>query len=104
MANPTISQESIDALLAHMSTLSQAVNQIQSGQGSMDQTQLDTLVASIQGNAPTPKPTPVYARNPGQLEVDSIIDYSTSTGAKRYRYATAALSLSDFDHTSGKVL
>jgi hypothetical protein len=104
MATPTVSQESIDALLAHMSTLSQAVNQIQSGQGSMDQAQLDTLIASIKGNAPTPKPTPVYARNPGQLEVDSIIDYSSSTGAKRYRYATAALSLSEFDHTSGKVL
>ena len=87
-----------------MSTLTQAVNQIQSGQGTMDQTQLDTLVASIQGNAPSPKPTPVYARNPGQLEVDSIIDYSSSTGAKRYRYATAALSIPEFDHTSGKVL
>ena len=93
MATSTISQETIDALLAHMITLSQAVNQIQSGQGSMDQAQLDTLIASIQGNAPTPKPTPVYARNPVQLDVNSIIDYSSSTGAKRNRYATAALSL-----------
>ena len=28
----------------------------------------------------------------------------SAVGAKRYRYATAALSLSEFDHTTGKVL
>ena len=33
-----------------------------------------------------------------------IIDYGSAVGAKRYRYATAALSLTEFDHTTDKVL
>ena len=84
MATSTISQETIDALLAHMSTLSQAITKIQSEKGSMDQAQLNTHVTSIQGDAPAQKPTPAYAHNHGQLELDSIIDYASTNGAKRY--------------------
>ena len=81
-----------------------AVTQIQTGTVSMDQTQMDALIASIQGTSLVPKPEPVYARNPGQVDSIKIINYSSAVGAKRYRYATAALSLSEFDHTTGKVL
>ena len=100
--NPTVAQESIDALLEHMRMLSAAVTQIQTGAGSMDQTQMDALVASIQGTAPVPKQPPVYARNPGQVDSSKIIDYGSAVGAKRYRYATSALSLIEFDQTTGK--
>ena len=84
--------------------LSAAVTQIQTGTGSMDQTQMDTIIASIQGTSPVQKPQPVCARNPVQVDSIKIMDYGSSVGAKRYRYATAALSLNEFDHTNGKVL
>ena len=51
-----------------------------------------------------PKPPPVYARNPGQVESNSIIDYGSAVGAKRYTYTTAAMSLKEFDHSTVKVL
>ena len=70
----------------------------------MDQTQMDALIASIQGIAPVPKQPPVYACNTFQVDSSKIIDYVSAMGAKRYRYATAALSLSEFDNTNGKVL
>ena len=54
---------------------------------------MDALITSIQGTAPVPKPKPVYARNNGQVDSINIIDYNSAVGAKRYRYATAALSL-----------
>ena len=50
--NPNVAQELIDALLEHMRMLSAAVTQIQTGAGSIDQTQMDALIASIQGTAP----------------------------------------------------
>ena len=81
-----------------------AVTQIQKGAGSMDQTQMNALVASIQGTAPVPKQPPVYAHNPGQVDSSKIIDYDSAVGEKRYRYATASLYLNEFDHTTGKVL
>ena len=87
-----------------MKTLSSAVTHIQTGQGSMDETQMYTLVASIQGTAPVPKPPPVYTRNTVQVDSDSIIDYGSAVGATRYRYATASLSLNEFDNTTIKVL
>ena len=87
-----------------MRTLSTEVTQIQTGTGSMDQTQMDALIASIQGTSPVPKPQPVYACNPDQVDSRKIIDYGSAVGAKRYRYATVALSLDEFDHTTGKVL
>ena len=102
--NPNVAQESIDVLLEHMIMLSAAVTQIQTGQGSMGRTLIDTLIVSIQGTAPVPKPRPVYSRNPIHLYSNSIIDYSSSMGAKRYRYATASLSPKDFDHTTVKFL
>ena len=70
----------------------------------MDQNQMDALIASIQGTAPVPKPRPIYARNPGQVESIKIINYSSAVGAKRYRYATAAISLNEFGYTTGKFL
>ena len=70
----------------------------------MDKTQMETLIASIQGTAPVPKPPPVYALNPVQIDYTKITDYSSAAGAKRYRYATAALSLNNFYHTTGKVI
>ena len=33
-----------------------------------------------------------------------IIGYSSTVGANRYRYATVALSLTEFDHTTSEVL
>ena len=83
--NPNVAQESIDALLKHMRMLLAAVTQIQTGAGSMDQTQMDALVTSIQGTAPVPKQPPVYTRNPGQVDSSTIIDYGSAVGAKRYR-------------------
>ena len=65
---------------------------------------MDALIASIQGTAPVPKPQPVYACNTGPIDSSKIIAYGSAVGAKRYRYATAALSLNEFDHTTGKVL
>ena len=59
----------------------------------MDQTQMDALIASIQGTAPVPNQPLVYARNPIQVDSSNIIDYGSAVGIKRYRYATAALSL-----------
>ena len=76
-----------------MRTLLVAVTQIQTGQGSMDQTQIDTLIASIKVTAPVPKTPSVYARNPGQVDSNSIINYGSALGTKRYIYATAAFSL-----------
>ena len=91
-------------LLEYTRTLLEVVTQIQTGTGSMDQTQMDALIASIQGTAPMPKPQPVYTRNPGRVDSINIIDYVSAVGAKRYRYTTLALSINDFDHTTGKVL
>ena len=102
--NPNVTQGSIEALLKHMSMLSAAFTQIETGAGSMYQTKMDALIASIQGKAPVPKQPPVYALYPGQVDSSKIIDYGSAVGAKRYRYATEALSLSYFDHTNGKVL
>ena len=65
---------------------------------------MESLIASIQGTAPLPKPQPVYARNPSQVDSSKIIDYNSTAGTKRYRYATAVLSLNEFDHTNVKVL
>ena len=65
---------------------------------------MDALIASIQGTAPVPKPPPFYARNNGQVDSNKIIDYGRAVGTKRYRYVTAALSLNEFDHSTGKVL
>ena len=48
----------------------------------MDQTQMDTLIVSNKGTAPVPKAPPVYARNPGQVDANSFIDYGSSVGAK----------------------
>ena len=92
--NPNVTQESIEALLKHMRTLSSAVTQILIGTGSMDQTQMDALIFSIQVTAPVPKPQPVYPRNHGQVNARKIVDYGSAVGTKRYRYATAALSIS----------
>ena len=102
--NPNVTQESIEALFEHMRTLLAAVNQIQTGIVSMDQTQMDSLIASIQGTDPVPKPQPVYDRNPFQVDYSKIIDCSSAVGSKSYRYAAAALSLTEFDHTTVKVL
>ena len=63
-----------------------------------------TLIMSIQGTAPVPKPPPIYAPNPVQADPNLVIDYGSVIGAKRYRYLTAALSLNKFNHTTGKVL
>ena len=87
-----------------MVTLLAAVTHIQTRTGDMDQNQMDALIASIQGIAPLPKPQPVYAHNPGQVDSSKIIDYVSAVGAKKYRYATAALTLNEFDNTTGKVL
>ena len=65
---------------------------------------MGALITSIQGTSPVPKPPPVYAHNPGQVDSNKIINYGSSICAKSYRYATAALSLNDFDHTTGKFL
>ena len=51
-----------------------------------------------------PKPPPVYAHNPGQVDYNSIINYGSAVGAKMYRYVTAEQSLNEFDHTTRKVL
>ena len=59
----------------------------------MDQTQMDTLIVSIKGKSPVPKSPPIYACNPYQVDANSTIDYSRSVISKRYRYATAALSI-----------
>ena len=72
--NSKVTQESIEVLLEHMRTLLAAVTKIQTGTGSMDQTQMDTLIASIQGTAPVPKQQPVYARNSGQVDSKKIIN------------------------------
>ena len=87
-----------------MRTLSAAITQIQTGKGFMYQTQLDALIEYIQSTSPVPKPLPVYARNPGQVDSNKIIDYGSAAGKKRYRYATAALSLNKFNHTTEKFL
>ena len=71
---PNITQESIDALLEHTRMLSAAFTQIQNGQGSTDQTKMDTLIAFIKGTPPLPKSPLVYARNLGQVYSNSIID------------------------------
>ena len=102
--NPNVTQESIEALLENMRTMLAAVTQIQTVTRSMDQTQMDALVASIQGIAPVPKQQTVYARKPGQVDSINIINYGSAMGAKRYRYTTAALSLNEFDRTTVKVL
>ena len=65
---------------------------------------MDALIVSIQGTSPVPKPQPVYTCNPGQVDSCKIIDYGSAVGAKRYRYASAALSLIEFDHSTGEVL
>ena len=70
----------------------------------MDQNQMDTLIASIQGTAPVPKSPPVYARNPGQVESNSIIYYSSAVGTKMYIYATTELSLNEFNNATKNVL
>ena len=87
-----------------MKMLSAAVTQIQTGYGSMDQTQMYTLIASIKGTAPVTKPPYVYVRNPVQIYSNLIIYYGIAVGAKRYRYTTAALSRNKFDHTMRKFL
>ena len=51
-----------------------------------------------------PKPQTVYDCNPGQVDSSKIIDYGSDVNAKRYRYATSALSLNDFYHTTEKIL
>ena len=68
----------------------------------MDQTQMDTLILSIKVTDPVPKPPPVYTHNTGQVNSNSVINFGSAMGAKRYIYATAALSLKFFDHTTGK--
>ena len=103
MANPNVTQESIDSFLEHMRTMSAAVNHIQTVHGSMDQTQMYTLITSIKGTEPVPKSSPLYACNPVQVESKSIIYYGSAVGAKRYRYMTAELSLTEFYHTTVKV-
>ena len=70
----------------------------------MDQNQMDTLITSIKGTDQVPKAAPVYARNLGQVDSNSTIDYGSDMSANRYRYATATLSITDFDHNNGKVL
>ena len=87
-----------------MITLLLAVTQIQTIQVSMDQNQMYALIASIQVTAPVLKLPPVYARNPGQVDSNKITDHGSAVGTKRYRYANAALSLNEFDHTTGKFL
>ena len=85
---PNFTLESINTLLDHVRMLSEAVTQIQNEQGSMDQTQVDTLITSIKGTAPVPKAPHVYSRNPVQVESKSIINYGIAVGAKRFIYAT----------------
>ena len=46
----------------------------------------------------------VHDHNTGQVESNSITDYGRVVGAKRYIYATTELPLTEFDHTTGKVL
>ena len=104
MKKPNVTHESINALIEHMRTLLAAVNQVQTGQGSMDQTQMDALIASIQSTDLVPKPPPVYAQNLGQVESNKIIDYGSAIGANRHRHATAVLFLNEFDHTIEKFL
>ena len=70
----------------------------------MDQTQVETLIVSIKGTSLVSKAPPVYDRNPGQLYAKSIINYGSSVGANRCRYVTARISITKFDHTTGKVL
>ena len=65
---------------------------------------MDALIVSIQGISLVLKPLPVYAHNTGQIESNKIIDHGSAIKKKSYRYATAALSLNEFDHTTGKVL
>ena len=51
-----------------------------------------------------PKVPLVYTINSGYIDSISITDYGSAVGAKRYRYDTASLSLTEFDHTTRKVL
>ena len=104
MTNPNSTQELINTFLKHMITLLAAITYIRTRKGSMDQTKMNTLIASIKGTVPVPKVPPLDARNPGQLDANSIVGYGRSVVDKRYRYATPALSLTKFDHTTGKVL
>ena len=103
----------INALVAQMTALTQAVAQIQQG----NQTQMAALVASIEASAITataatttaaaapPVVTPAkFARNPGQYEADEIIDFSSTAGIKRNIKATSPLKEELFNHASGKVL
>ena len=43
--------------------------------------QIYTLIASIQVTAPVMKALPIYARNPGQLDANFIIEYGISVGS-----------------------
>ena len=106
-------QPIIDALVAQMTALTQAVAQIQQG----NQTQMAALVASIEASAtaataaattaasaPPVVTQAKFARNPGQYEADEIIDFSSTAGIKRNSKATSPLAEELFNHTSGKVL
>ena len=79
---PNVTQEYINELLEHIRTMLAAVTYIQTRQGSMDQTQMETLIASIKGRTPVPIPPPVYAFSPGQVDSNSIIDYGSAVGKK----------------------
>ena len=94
-------QPIIDALVAQMTALTQAVAQIQQG----NQTQMAALVASIEASAtaataaattaasaPPVVTQAKFARNPGQYEADRIIDFSSTTGIKRNNKATSPLA------------
>lgn len=99
-------KEAILAIMKQIANLTAAVKDIERGMGTMDEEQLTSIVKAIDGTAPSPPippAKPVYARNPGQLNPDSFIDYSTSTGMKMYKAATAPLK-DKFDHTNGKVI
>ena len=87
----------IDALVAQMTALTQAVTQIQQG----NQTQMDALIEFIKASTTAAMTTatnaaaapPVvtqakFTRNPGQYEADDIIGFSITSGIKRNSKAT----------------
>ena len=65
---------------------------------------MDTLITCIKGTDPFIKAPLVYDINSGQVDSNSIMNYNSAMGAKRYRYTTAVILLTEFEHTTRKVL
>ena len=115
-APPALTADTVQAMLNSIQSLTEAVAKLQERQDRMDDEQHSQLVTAINARPTTTVTTdpataatipvistPIYARNPGQLNPDEFIDFKTASGRKTYQAMVAPLN-STFDHTSGEII